>query len=352
MEYSYQDLRRAIDEGKIPTLIFLAYEEAYLVRQLERRLLEALVPESLRALDFLKLTGEEAQKLSLEKLQAEVSTPPFMASRKLILVQDSELFKFQNRQKTYEEAMKRAWLQFFQSIPAHCCLVFREKEIYWRQKKFWSEVSDLGAIVKVSQADEASLEQWLNALSSREGLRLERAAARELIERAEGQMDRLSAEFGKLSHIAAARELAGIDLALVEECAAPNLQADVFKLLDKLAAGRLYEALELKERLLMRKEPMQLIQFMLARKIRQLLVAKSCKTATEIAERLKVPPFVSRRLEAEARPFSTQDLVAKYRTLFQIDWQIKQGKMSAEVGFDLAILELGQASICDRIKRT
>lgn len=341
MQYNYQEFKSMIETKKFPSLVFIYSEEAYLARQLEQLLLDALVPEASRSLDFVRIKGVEAEKLTLEDIAAALSAPPFMARRRLVIIEDSKLFADKNPTGAFAGERKEQFLDVFRGLNDSVCLLFRESKIALRQKRFWTAVEELGYFVKIPRVEEPLLIRWLNALCSRSDLRISHEACQELILRSEGSMDYLYNDAQKLLKLAEQRSLPGIDLNLVEEAASPNLQADIFKLLDAIAAQNIELALELKSRLLARKEPIQLIQFMLARKIRQLLVAKGLGGQGEIASALKLPPFVARKLQDEARKFSEAELVAKYQELYISDKLVKTGRLKLDLAFDLAILKMG-----------
>ncbi|MDO5733679.1 MAG: DNA polymerase III subunit delta [Eubacteriales bacterium] len=345
MTKSYTDLRRAIEKKEVPNLIFLLYEEPYLLRQLERLLKAELIQAGAESLDYIELSGQKAENLQVDSLRELSQTPAFVSERKLILVKDSGLFRLgknNSRGPAFRPEVKDLWLELLSALPDSVTVVFRESKIDRRQKNFWQSLEASGAwIVEVKQVDEATLFQWMTAVLAQADLALSRRAAEDISERCNLEMDSIYMEMQKLSAIAQARGLEAVTEELVNEAARPNLNADIFQLLDQLASGRSAEAFKLKKRLLERREPLQLIQFMLARKLRQLLIAKDIASAPALAKRLKVPPFVARKLIQEAKNFKSEDLEAQYRTLFLSDWQVKQGKLSDDIAFDLALLELG-----------
>ena len=61
----------------------------------------------------------------------------------------------------------------------------------------------------------------------------------------------------------------------------------------------------------------------------------------EIASRLKVHPFVGKKLASQARQFSQAQLDAIFHRLLEIDSGLKTGKMSIDLSIDLLIAEIG-----------
>ncbi len=345
MPKTIRDLNRAIEENKLPKVLFLIYEEPYLVRQWADKIVEQLVAPGAETLDLQVFSGKDAEQLDLARVKEACQAPPFISERKVVYVQDSKAFQPGPRGvkgPAFQDDVKEDWMDFLGRVPDGTLLMFKEEKIDKRQKKFWRAIEEGGGwIVEITKPKEDELLTWISALASREGVQVTRNAAYELLERCDYEMTTLYSELMKLCHYLKGNGETALTPEVVEKVARPNLQGDVFKLLDAMAAGDLEKAFVLKKRLLERREPLQLIQFMLARKIRQLLVAKDLQNKQAIAKRLKVPPFVAGKLMSEARRFTKEVLEQHYRTMFLTDWQVKSGLIKDDIAFDLALMTGG-----------
>lgn len=345
MAKTVRDLNQAIEKNTLPKVLFLIYEEPYLVRQWTEKIIRELVAPGAETLDLQVFSGKDAEELDLARVKEACQAPPFISERKVVYIQDSKAFQPGPRGvkgAAFQDDVKDLWIDFLQKIPDGTLLMFKEEKIDKRQKKFWQGIEEAGGwIVEITKPNENELLTWLSALAAREGIQVTKNAAYELLERCDYEMTTLYTELLKLCHYLKANDETALTPEVVEQVARPNLQGDVFKLLDAMAAGDLERAFVMKKRLLERREPLQLIQFMLARKIRQLLVAKDLQNKQAIAKRLKVPPFVAGKLMTEARRFSKEVLEQHYRTMFLTDWQVKSGLIKDDIAFDLALLTGG-----------
>ena len=60
----------------------------------------------------------------------------------------------------------------------------------------------------------------------------------------------------------------------------------------------------------------------------------------DIARQLKLHPYVARKISAQARRFSQNQLDTIYRLLLEIDSEMKTGVMSVDINVDLLIAEI------------
>ena len=83
---------------------------------------------------------------------------------------------------------------------------------------------------------------------------------------------------------------------------------------------------------------------MIVRQFRLLLLTREIMDhngmEADIARRLKLHPFVARKISAQARRFSQNQLDTIYRLLLEIDSETKTGVMSVDINVDLLIAEI------------
>jgi DNA polymerase-3 subunit delta len=91
--------------------------------------------------------------------------------------------------------------------------------------------------------------------------------------------------------------------------------------------------------LLTRKEPVPLILFMLYRHIRQLLAAATERDSRVLAARLRLRPFIAKKLRLQAQKFDLKQLASIYELMFQTDLLIKRGQINDLLGLELLLIE-------------
>src|SRR5215217_7319447 len=106
-----------------------------------------------------------------------------------------------------------------------------------------------------------------------------------------------------------------MNLDLPEDVAAlcqPDVQSNIFAFVDALAAGERDRALALLEGLISTGEPPLRLTFMIRRQFQLVARARALldrgTPQKELSSRLKVPPFVARKLEEQGRKLDEEDL--------------------------------------------
>jgi DNA polymerase-3 subunit delta len=131
----------------------------------------------------------------------------------------------------------------------------------------------------------------------------------------------------------------------LEALVRPDLQSNIFRFVDALGAGDRSEALELLEALLATGEPALRIVYMVRRQFRLLARARSLfeggASRSEVASEIKVPPFVAKKLEEQARRMDEGDLERALALILDLERGLKGGSdLADELQVELAVLKL------------
>jgi len=129
----------------------------------------------------------------------------------------------------------------------------------------------------------------------------------------------------------------------------PEVQSNIFAFVDSLAAGERDRAMELLEDLIGTGEPPLRLTFMIRRQFQ--LVARAGALIDrgtprkELASRLKVPPFVARKLEEQGRKLGEADLERALALIQDLESGLKGGSdLSDELQIEMTVTRLSEAS--------
>ncbi len=334
---SFNDLKAAIRRGDIPRLLVLAGEETFLIENIAATLTEVLIAPGAADLDRVLLTGAgRGGQISLEQIRSEVMTPPFLSTRKLVIVRASNWF-------VAGAATTDGLVALIQALPDSVCLLFMEEKIDRRLKKLVQAIESQGLLALFDRAQPRVLQQWVEGLCRQQGLTIDPAAAASLIDRCEGSMQVLDQELKKLFLTCQATACTHIDLDLIEAVSLPDLHGTIFHMTDALSAGRVSDALRLTDTLIAQKQPVQLILFMLTRHFRQLICAADLKAKEAIGSRLKLPPFVAARLASQAAGLPIERLESLYALCFETDVAIKSGQIGDRLGLETLLIDCSRS---------
>ena len=124
-----------------------------------------------------------------------------------------------------------------------------------------------------------------------------------------------------------------------------KIETDIFKTVDAIAERNKSKALKLIHKHLEKGDSPLYLFSMINYQFRNLLIVKDfiekCRPYGIILEKSGLHPYVVKKSYSQSYKFSFQELKKIYQKIFEIDFQIKTGKIEPEAGLDLFIAELG-----------
>lgn len=366
----YKELREAVKADQISRLYVLTGEESFLMDRFILLLSQTLIRPETAELDQVTIsTVRSGNRLTVDRLRAEVMTPPFFSRRRLVIVRQSGWFAPARTGKRLAEenedsdardiegseaeaetdapargqAVSADQLSsLLNELPDSVCLVFCEQKVDKRLKSLMTAIQKMGVLGEFVREQPAILLQWIEGECRRRSLTIDRDAAESLIDRCENQMQVIWNELSKLFLYAEGKHINRIGLPVIAELSLPDLRGTIFDLTDAISSGRTAQALTLLDTLIAQKQPVQLITFMLARHFRQLLVAKSAGSQDQVVSRLKVMPFVAARLINQARSMTLDSLEARYSACFEADLAVKTGQLTDRLALEMLLISAAE----------
>ncbi|HVF01159.1 MAG TPA: DNA polymerase III subunit delta [Rubrobacteraceae bacterium] len=211
------------------------------------------------------------------------------------------------------------------------------------REKLLAAVKKAGEVHDLKQPTGKALARWSIGYAKNQGLELPEDVAEELVARCSDDKAKVSREAEKLALYADG----AATMEDVEALCPPDLQSNIFQFVDALGAGDSGRALHLLEALLGTGEPPLRILYMIRRQFRLLARARSLLEAgaprPEVASKLKVPPFVARKLEEQARGMGEEDLENALALVLDLERGLKGGSdLSEALQVELTVLDLSR----------
>jgi DNA polymerase-3 subunit delta len=313
-------------------MLYLLYGPDELLRSEALAALKAAVPSDLADLNVTALDG---RRLKLDLLAGACEAMPFIAERRIVIVQDA--LKHQKAGKDREEL--RAYLE---RIPATCDLIFVESEEFDKRSTVFTYLKKAGTLREFLPKEGTELLKWLAERAKARGVTLEPQAAQRLVTLAGNESRALMNEIDKLASFVGRG--GRITPAAVEQMVADDQEQNLFAFIDELSARRRGPALAGIRRLLDDGQAATYILFMVARQVRILIGVKNLAAQRlrpdDIATRLGQKPFVVRKALDQARGFSEADLLRLHDRVLELDHASKTGRADAEAGLELLVAEM------------
>jgi len=185
----------------------------------------------------------------------------------------------------------------------------------------------------------ASLKKWIMVQFSAQGgpasggekTKIDPAALELLISFVGNNLWQMSNEINKLSSYKAGGTITRQDVELLVK---PNIENDIFKTIDALASKNKKLALALLHKHLENGDNTLYLLSMIAYQFRNLLIIK------ENPRNSGLHPFVVQKSLYLCNQFTSEQLKKIYLKIFQIDLDIKTGKVEAETALDLFVYQL------------
>jgi DNA polymerase-3 subunit delta len=241
----------------------------------------------------------------------------------------------------WNAAQKAVVVDYLDNPAPEADLVLLGKKLGARERLL-AAVKKSGDVHSFEQPTGKALVRWVVGHAKGLGLDLPDDVAGSLIERCSGDKQRLITETEKLALYVSDRPATGED---VEALCPPDVQSNIFAFVDALGVGDRSRAIRLLEALISTGEPPLRATYMVRRQFRLVARARALfargASQGEVARELKVPPFVARKLEEQARGSSDEDLEGALGLVLDLERGLKGwSDLGDELQVELAVLKL------------
>ncbi len=318
-----QTLNQDIKEKKFRPVYLLYGEEAFLKNSYKKRLKDAIVGD-----DLMNFSSFEGKNTDVDEIIRLADTMPFFAERRMILIEDSGLFK------SGGESM----CEYLPQMPDTATLVFVESDVDKRSRLF-KKVKELGHQVEFTRQEPEQLARWAAGILGRSQKRITARTMDLFLGMVGDDMENIRQELEKLIAYTGERDVITDDdiYAICTE----HITGKVFDLVADIANGKKKEAMERYEDLLTLKETPTRILFLITRQFNQILQVKELSARgldrKSIASRLKVQPFVVSRVLGQAKRFTKDEITQKINLCIETEEAVKSGKLNDKLAVELII---------------
>ena len=282
--------------------------------------------------------------VTVDELLTSLSTVPFMADRRLVIVEGllNRLGDVNKRSAGSKKDLTE-WLNFpdlLTNLPPTANLLLIERESL-PSNKFLSTILKLGQVEKFSPLGHRDLLEWINTRSSKLGLDIERTAVTLIADSVGSELRLIDSELNKIKTYSRGRLITKEDIILM----VPYVrQQNVFRVVDSVIEGRTRDALNASSMLInLGESPFGIVR-MIERQLRFLILAKhllSRKIPTgDIGKHINLSGYpLQKTLEMEKK-ISQVKIMSMHDNLLKSNIRVREGKLTEQESFDLLISEL------------
>jgi DNA polymerase-3 subunit delta len=332
--------------GKTPPVVYILhgdneYAIAQFLKDIQANYADAASVE-------LNVTHMDGSSLRLDELVAAAHAAPFLADRRMVVLSDPLA-------QMKSQPLREKFLALLDGLPPSAALVLvinrplvdyrarRKRKTHWLED--WARSAGERAFVReFSIPRDAEMGRWIQEEARGRGGQFSTQAAALLASMVADEPRQAVQEIEKL--LAYVNFSRPVEVDDVERLTGYLGRGDVFAMVDALGNKNGRVAQRMLHRLLREDDPLRLFG-MVVRQFRLLLLTRELLDAgfkgNEVAQRLKVHPFVARKVISQVHHFSSPTLEMIYRRLLEVDEAIKTGQMEGDLALDTLIVDLTDA---------
>ncbi len=292
--------------------------------------------------DGMNTSRLEARTASKDELNMAVNAMPFLAERRLVLLEKPSA-------RYTHPKHRKDFLAFLETVPPTTVLALYEDVDEKKVAKHWllkwvNENKQIARAEALMLPKAWKTDEWIARIQKEaksQGGEIEGRAAARLAEMVGQDTRQTAQEITKL--LTYANFERPVTLQDVELLSISTAQGDVFALVDALGNGQGREAQAMLHRLLEEQDAFSIFG-MVVRQFRLILLAREViENNGNVQTELKLHSFVAQKVAAQARHFSLASLESIYRHLLKIDEDAKTGQMTLDLALDMFVMELAGA---------
>ena len=318
-----------------PKGIYLLYGEETFLLQQQLNKIKKKFGEIIKGINYIAIDENNIQELI-----ADIETPAFGYSTKLIIARNTGIFKreVKGRSGGASKELKDKINEYLKSnidmINESVILVFVENEV--EKNSIYNTIEKIGTVCNFEEQKPFQIIKRLKAICNSHKVNVDESTLQYLIESCGTNMQDLINEIRKL--IEYAGENGKIQKQDIDKLCIKKIESIIFDLTDNLGQKKVKEALEVLYNLIASKEPIQKILITLYNHFKKLYFVKiAIANNKDVAQSLQLKPnqmFLVNKYKLQAKGFKTSELRKIIQELEDLDYHYKIGLIDLNVGLE------------------
>ena len=318
-----------------PKGIYLLYGEETFLLQQQLNKIKKKFGEIIKGINYIAIDENNIQELI-----ADIETPAFGYSTKLIIARNTGIFKreVKGRSGGASKELKDKINEYLKSnidmINESVILVFVENEV--EKNSIYNTIEKIGTVCNFEEQKPFQIIKRLKAICNSYKVNVNENTLQYLIECCGTNMQDLINEIRKLIEYAGANGT--IEKQDIDKLCIKKIESVIFDLTDNLGQKKVKEAMEVLYNLIAAKEPIQKILITLYNHFKKLYFVKiAIANNKDVAQSLQLKPnqmFLVNKYKLQAKGFKTSELRKIIQELEDLDYHYKIGLIDLNVGLE------------------
>ncbi|MBI5042637.1 MAG: DNA polymerase III subunit delta [Nitrospirae bacterium] len=326
----YQDL---IEELKKEVLSFPIYtligEEGLLISEGVDKIVDKALSGGMKDFNFNLFYAKES---SIDDVLNAVRTLPLMAKKRVVVLKEID---------QYPASILERLADYLKEPSDSTCLIITAKKMDQRTR-FFKALQNNSMLISCGPLYENQVKSWIRLRAKSYGLEFTEDALNIFFEVAGNELGIIDNELKKLSSYFEGKKR--IDITDVEELVGKSRVYSVFNLINAIGEKRLEKALLILKKMLNDGEYPLVILSMIARQFR--LIARAMEyqreglSPLEVSKRIGLFGNIFSTFKEQLKNFTLEEVLKKYRLLYNADSELKSGIRSPDVILNDLIFKL------------
>lgn len=307
-------------------------EEKYLIRQYKTMLSGAICGG-----DDMNLSYYESKSVNLNEIRDTALTLPFFADRRLIIIENSGMFK----------SASEGMVDILKNSPETTFFIFVENEVD-KRNRLYKLVNEKGYACEFKTQTDEDLTNWAFKYFKNAGKQITHNDMHLFMQIAGPDMDNIYNEAMKLIAYCLKKDIITSD-DICSICSTRTVDR-VFDMIQAMASGNKDEVMRLYGDLLALKEPPMKLLALIGRQFSQLfsvrkMLDEGCDGRT-IAERLGIRSYIINKYISQAKGYTVQQLKQAVTDCVEAENSIKTGKTEDKYAVEVLIIKYSTKIAC------
>ena len=309
-------------------LVLLYGDEQYLIDGALKTAKKKYISDGGDTVDFILIDTRSDDEFSFARLEEMASMPPWMSSRRLIVVRQSGIMGKDVDEKDIE---------ILKNIPSSAVVIFVEDQADAKRKIF-KAFTQYGTVVQMSVMDEDDISSRVAKIFSKYDLTIDSGASISLISRCGSDMLSISGEIAKIALYCQNAGFSRIDENIIEECCPPDLSGRIFDIMDACGSKEPAKALGALNNLILTREPLITIRVQVINHLKRLIMAKESGNAKKLSADTGINDYYAGKLVRQSSSFSMNRLISTYLAACASDSEVKHGLIDERYALEIILV--------------
>ncbi len=292
-------------------------------------------------IDDFNVTTYDMEEVDIEAALNDAATIPFMSDKKAVIVKNAYFLSSEKKPKKELNHNLDALSRYLDNPPMETILVFHAPYGKLDERKaITKKIKATSNFEECTPLKDPDLRNWVKRQLAKNNTTINPDALNELMKRVENNTEVLVSETKKL--LLYSEDLNRVDIDVIKKVITKNVEDNVYEITNMILDNKRSRALEIYTDLIMHSEDPLRILGILVTKYREILHTKllleSGKDKQAVADYFNATSGRAYYIMKNAKSVN-RDVVEKHlRTLEDLDFKIKSGRIDKKIGLELFIL--------------